>query len=94
MSDPCFTPAICQGLPAAGQEMHPSPELRTLLIRMAEVWDALAVHTNRIAAERAAAEEMPDAPLAPDRGELGSRVRSPALSPSDVAPSRRHEYND
>jgi hypothetical protein len=63
-------------------DAHASPELKALLIRMAEVWDALAVHTNRIAAERAAAEDMPDAPLAPDPGERGSRVRSP-----------EHEYN-
>jgi hypothetical protein len=71
-------------------EVHPSPELRTLLIRMADVWDALAVHTHRIAVERAAAEDMPDAPLAPGPSELGS----PDLGPSDAKPIRRREYTD
>jgi hypothetical protein len=38
----------------------PNPQLKALLVRMAEVWDALAVHADRIAAERMVAENMPD----------------------------------
>jgi hypothetical protein len=59
-------------------EIHPNPELRTLLVRMAEVWTALAAHTDRIAARRAAAESMPDVPLAPNpEGYTSGRVPIP-----------------
>jgi hypothetical protein len=64
-----------------------------LLIRMAEVWDALAAHTSRIAARRAAAEAMPDVPLAPPAGEPAPPGDSPDLVPSDADLIRKEEYN-
>ena len=82
MSDPSSLRQYAQAYRRLA-EMHPRPELRSLLMRMAEVWDALAAHTDRIEAKRAAAENMPDAPLAPSE---------PA--PSDLPPIRRHQYTD
>jgi hypothetical protein len=93
MSDPSSLRQYAQAYRRLA-EVHPSPELRTLLIRMAEVWDAFAVHTDRIAAKRAAAEKMPDAPVTPGLRDVKSRVRSPELSPSNTGPTPRHEYTD
>jgi hypothetical protein len=69
-----------------------NPQLQALLIRMAEVWDALAVHTDRIAALRVDAENILDEPQ--DRGEPASRVDAPELSPRQDDLTRRHERTE
>jgi hypothetical protein len=93
MSDPASLQQYAQNYRRLAQDKA-SPELQTLLLRMAEVWDALAAHAHRIAAERAAAEEMSDAPRWQDRGELGSPVQSPELSPPIPEAIHQHEHTD
>lgn len=90
MSDPASLRQYAKAYRRLAQDKA-SPELQALLIRMAEVWDALAAHANRIAVERAAAEEMSDTPRS---GELRSRIRSPELSPRSPEPVRQHEHTD
>jgi hypothetical protein len=70
-----------------------NPELKALLIRMAEVWNALAAHTDRIAAERTIAESMPDEPPSRDDVAPASLTNSPELSPqqSEMRPQQHFD---
>jgi hypothetical protein len=68
-----------------------SPELRALLIRMAEVWEALSVHCDRIARVRAEAEHMLDEARSQHVSEPAA-VDSPELTPVSGEPIDQQDF--